>query len=313
MYNEVVKTRFINQYTDNLGARTAHVYMFNQFEKFEKEWGADLCTRDKETLQVAIDRLAGFRMKSNVPKLAVLREYVKWCIANGIPGACDGMLKIKEVGLTKIRLRTVASPAHLQQYMDKLLAPAEDKTTDCIYRCYLWLAYCGADEEDILNVKCSDVDLSEMVVRCGDDDIPLYRESFSAFRTCATSEHFAHGTPGTPGYRLVSRIKGDQLLRGVRTMVDSYKLSIQMSRKSAEKFGKDGMRISFKRARISGIFYRMYERERIGVPVDFSDVVDHDMEGKEYKTDTSSFNSIRNKQIRNYEEDYARWKMAYSI
>lgn len=312
MYNDELKRRFINQYTKSDAMASNCVYLFNHFEKYELEWGADLCTQSTEKLQTAIDNLFGLRKQSSWARITILREYVKWCISEDIAGVCDGMLHIKDVGLNKVRMLSVASPAHLQQYLDKLFAPIEDKTTDCIYRCYLWLAYCGMPEDHVLNVTCGDVNFDNMSVRYYDDEIPLYREAFSVFRVCATTDYFNHGTPGNPGYRQVSRVPGNELMRGVRTMPDVSAMKVKLAKRASDKFGKDGMRISFERARLSGIFYRMYENERIGVPVDFSGVVADESQDKVYKNGTGSRGAVINRKIKAYEEDYARWKAAFS-
>lgn len=97
MYNEATKTRFIREYTGSLNTASVAETVFNALEKYEQGWGADLCTKGCEELQPVIDEIVGLRSKSKWMTLTILKEYVKWCIAMKIPGACDGMLKIQSV------------------------------------------------------------------------------------------------------------------------------------------------------------------------------------------------------------------------
>ena len=184
MYNESLKTKFVQGYTKSISTAKVCQTIFNATEKYEIKWGADICTQKAEALQPAIDELVGFRVRSKWIRLIILKDYVKWCIAMGVPGACDGMLGINAIGLEKIKQQTVASPAHLENYLNAICEPIDRKTTDNIYRCYYWLAYAGVKEDDILKVKCSDVDFSKMVIKYGDTEVPMYREAVPAFKNC---------------------------------------------------------------------------------------------------------------------------------
>ena len=93
MYNEELKTRFIRDYTGSLNTANVATTIFNAFEKYEQEWNADLCTKSAEELQPAVDEVVGLRTKSKWMTLIILKEYVKWCIAMQVPGACDGMTR----------------------------------------------------------------------------------------------------------------------------------------------------------------------------------------------------------------------------
>ena len=116
MYNEELKIKFIREYTNSVNTAEVCHTIFNSFESYELEWGADLCTREADELQPVVDSLVGLRARSKWMRLIVLKDYVKWCIGMKVPGACDGMLKIETVGLDKVKHQTVASPLHLQRY-----------------------------------------------------------------------------------------------------------------------------------------------------------------------------------------------------
>ena len=91
MYNEDLKKRFVRDYTGSLNTANVAATVFNAVEKYETEWNADLCTRSTEELQPVIDEIVGLRSRSKWMTLTILKEYVKWCIAMKVPGACDGI------------------------------------------------------------------------------------------------------------------------------------------------------------------------------------------------------------------------------
>lgn len=317
MYNEELKTKFVREYTDNVNTAEFCAAIFKSFEKYEQEWGADLCTRSTDELQPLVDNLVGFRARSKWMNLIILKDYVRWCIGMKIPGACDGMLSIETVGLEKVKHQTVASPFHLQIYLDSICEPESEETTDNIYRCFYWLAYGGVAEEDILNIKCSDVDLTSMVVHYKGTEVPIYREALPAFKNCSKLTQFIYKHPNYDKLVYRDRAYGDTLVRGIRGLPSLKAMRVELSRRSKAKMdeGKTDLKLSYFRVWISGLFYRMYERERAGIPVDFSAAATQFMEGKTYKLDSgrNTLEAKKRQLTRDYREDYERWKLAFAI
>ena len=317
MYNEELKTKFVRGYTNSISTAEVCQTIFNAFKQYEVEWGADLCTRSTEELQPVVDGLVGLRARSKWMRLIILKDYVKWCIGMKVPGACDGMLKIETVGLEKVKHQTVASPLHLQRYLDSICEPESEETTDNIYRCFYWLAYGGVAEEDILSIKCSDVDLNNMVVRYNDTEVPIYREALPAFKNCVKLTQFVYKHPNYDKLVYKDRADGDTLVRGIRSAPSIKAMRVELSRRSKAKMdeGKTDLKLSYFRVWISGLFYRMYERERAGIPVDFSAAAAQFMEGKTYKLDRGrNTPEAKKRQLtRDYLEDYERWKLAFAI
>lgn len=105
-------------------------------------------------------------------------------------------------------------------------------------------------------------------------------------------------------------------MRGIKSTTKIMSIRSVLSHRSSEalKSQKTELQLSFYRIWLSGLFYRMYERERAGVPVDFSDAAVNFMNGKTYAL--SGREKIEHKQNRierEYMEDYQRWKLAFSI
>lgn len=317
MYNEEIKIKFIRGYTDSINTAKVCTTIFNVFETYEQEWQSDLCTKSAEELQPIIDKVVGLRVRSKWMRLIILKDYVKWCIGMKVPGACDGMLKIETVGLDKIKQQMIASPLQLQMYLNDICDPETEETVDNIYRCFYWLAYGGVEEEDIFTIKCGDVDLANMIVRYRDTEVPIYREALPAFRNCMNLTQFAFKHPNYEKLAYKDRAAGDTLIRGITSQPSLKAMRVTLSRRSKQKVEEGGtaLKMSYFRVWISGLFYRMYERERVGIKVDFNDAAIQFMKGKAYKLDKSrnTLDAKRRQLARDYLEDYERWKLAFKI
>lgn len=319
MYNEELKTRFIQEYTQSLSRAEACQQAFNAMEPYEEQWGADFCTRSAAELEPVIEQLVGFRVRSRWQRIIIFQKYVKWCIANRVNGACDGMLHIENIGLSKVRAQMVANPLQLQKYLDVICEPESEQTTDNIYRCFYWMSYSGMEEEAILRVKCSDVDFDNMVIHLDGQEFEIYRQAIPAFKNAATLTEFVYKHPNYPPDKKVirNRAPGDTLIRGIRSTTSALALRVELSRRS-KKFIEDGStdkQLSHYRVWLSGLFYRMHQRELAGIPVDFSGEASRFMEGKTYKLDTGRNTPEAKKRavVNDYVQDYERWKAAFQM
>lgn len=316
MYNEEQKARFIRDYTGSLNTASVAETIFNAFEKYEIGWGADLCTRSTEELQPVIDEVVGLRSRSKWMTLTILKEYVKWCILMKIPGVCDGMLHIEGIGLDKIKHQMVSSPLHLQKYLDEVFDVESEETIDNIYRCYFWMAYGGIDEEDTILIRNDDVDFSQMIIRYKSVSVPIYREAIPAFHNAVTLTSFKYKHPNYSKSIRRNRVLGDTVMRGIKATTKTFTMRTTISKRNikAVEDGITDLQLSFYRVRMSGLFYRVYEMERAGVPASFSDAALRVMEGKNYSLyGREKLQHKQNKIERDYLEDYQRWKLAFSI
>lgn len=316
MYNEEIKSKFIKDYTGSLNTANVATTIFNSFERHEMMWGADLCTRSKEELQPVVDEIVGLRSKSKWMTLTILKEYVKWCIAMKVPGACDGMLHIEAIGLDKIKHQMVASPLHLQRYLDEIFDPEAEETIDNIYRCYFWMAYGGVDEEDTILVRNGDVDLHQMIIHYKDTSVPIYREALPAFNNALSLTSFLYKHPNYSKPIRRDRVLGDTVMRGIKATTKTFTMRTTLSKRNIKAIedGLTDLQLSFYRVRMSGLFYRVYELERAGVPASFSEAALRVMDGKTYSLyGREKLQHKQNKIERDYMEDYQRWKLAFSI
>lgn len=316
MYNQEQKTRFIKDYTGSLNTANVAETIFNAFERYEIAWSADLCTRSAEELQPVVDEITGLRSRSKWMTLTILKEYVKWCLLMKVPDACDGMLHIEGIGLDKVKHQMVSSPFHLQRYLDDVFDAESEETIDNIYRCYFWMAYGGIDEEDTILVKKEDVDFPNMIIRYKDTNIPIYREAIPAFHNAVSLTSFLYKHPNYSKSIRRDRVPGDTIMRGIKATTKTFTMRTTLSKRNikAVEDGITDLQLSFYRVRMSGLFYRVYEMERAGLPASFSDAALRVMEGKTYALHgREKIHHKQNKIERDYMEDYQRWKLAFSI
>lgn len=317
MYNARQKTSFLKSYTQSISTARVATTVFNAFEPYETAWGADLSTRSKEELQPVLEKVLGLRTSSQGMSLTILREYVKWCLLTKTPDACDAMLHTEVLGLSKIRRQMVSSPLHLQKSLDEVFESENENTIDITYRCYYWMAFAGIYESDTLSVKNSDINFTEMEINYRDTHVPIYREALPTFRKAVELQSFIYIHPNYNNKIWRNRIPGDTIMRGVRAETRILAIRAVTSRTFAAALdsGKTTHQLSFRRAWMSGLFYRMYERERAGLPVDFTEAAvefaDHgDLLNRSRSISRNTF--IANKK-KEYMEDYQRWKIAFSI
>lgn len=315
MYNQEQKTKFIRSYTESIKTAQVAERLFNATEPFEESAGKDICTFSPEELQPVADEVFAMRSGSKWLPIAILQEYAKWCIAGAVPNAQDNIRKVNLLGLDKIKNGMVSGPAHLQKFLDAVYDPEKEETVDNIYRCFFWMAFCGIEENDIITVKRGDVDFQSMTVTVLDREYPFPREAIPAFRNAATLSTFNYKHPH---YRTIRRDRapGDEILRGIKALQEVHILRANASHTiaMARKAGLVSQALSYERVRLSGLFYRVYEQERAGIPPDFYTVAAQYMEGKEYSMPGSvTLKAIQNNKAKSYMDDYQRWKLAFSV
>ena len=319
MYNEEQKKRFINDVAPE-SIKVIRVYntLFEATEKFEENWDADICTRTKEELSPVLEQITGLRVQSRWLRVGILKKYVNWCKINNIEGVCDDILTMEISGLYKVKTQLVGNPTQLDKYLDEIFEPVDDETVDIIYRCYFWLAYAGMQEADMMEVKCSDVNLSKMKVTYKGSEYEIYKEAYNAFKKCLELNMFTIKHPNYTKKAYIDRAGGDLLLRGVKGNVSVYSIRSRISRATKQKIesGETKVRLTHFRAWISGVFYRVRLLELAGMEPDFSGVVHQKMDGKEYKINPKSHVTLEHKKTRKefeFLEDYQRWKVAFDV
>lgn len=314
MYNEEIKREFIKQYAVSDSTRRFAVVTFNTIGKAEMSLDKDICSMSVDELTEQMGKYLSTKSSGRYAQKAIIKAYCKWCVENGIEGANDNVFKYKDDFSNKIRSQTVKDFKELQEYLDVVFDDEDDASTDCTYRCYLWLAFMGIREEDALSVKTSDVNLKKGFVRVNGNEYRIYNESLLTFKICSTAHAFNYYNQRYRNSTIVrERISGNLLLRGVRGEVNSNLMRSLVYRRSKAALvdGKTEKSLSFMRAFTSGVYTRLYQLERIGVEIDFAGVARDISDSKPGNRESAdaSIDAL----ARHYEEDYNAWKDAYSL
>ena len=304
MYNEERKMRFL---TETRSSTDYGRSIFKRTSEYEEKAGADLCELPLSTLQTLANQNFGARTRAVYSAIAFLRSYVMWCKENGY-NVVDDIYKVQTQMDEKVKRLMVASPKHLQSILDKAFHPLESETVDCVYRCYLWMAFAGMEEADALNVKVNEIDFSSMLIEHGGKSYEIYREAMQAFRMACDATEFVYEHPNYKQRR--SRCPGDYLMRGIR----SDKIKATTIKSVVKKaFKSNGIELTYSNIRLSGMFYRAYETERMGDEVNFDGMIaEHiiKMDSTFHKNYTRS--KVANLIKRDLFDDYACWKAAFT-
>lgn len=320
MYNETLKKHFLSEYTTNASTLKMCLSIFNRTSPFEESWGADICTKCGEELREAIEEVVCSSGDGQLAYLSILRDYAKWCISNSVDGSCDGLINVKVSGVDKIRDSKVGSPRGLQNYLNAICFPESEEMSDNVYRCYLWIAYSGIRPDEALNIKSSEVDLVNMVIRHDGKEFPLYAEAIPAFVNCIKLDSFVYKNSNYKTDRVVrkDRAGGDTIVRSFATKsnnisVNSMRATVSRRITECVESGAINKRLSYHDVWVSGMFYMLFQQDSEGEPFSFNDIVELHMLGKNYKNmnDQSIMKKQKQKIARGYKRDYERWKIAF--
>lgn len=347
MYNESVKRRFLSDYLLGSDGKmkksrsTEHGLrrIFEAMESVEAECDCDFSNLPTTDMQRAFDTACGNRYVSAENAYYLLKIYIRWCQLHGIgSGEAFGNLALGSV--EKARDTWVASPSHLKSILDLVFPEPDRNSIEYIYRATLWIAFIGFAEEEAAMVKATEIDLERMEIVSNFYKSPLriFGEARADLYYAKTLTEFIepHGKHGVAKQRAL----GEELLRGKvtqKTMQEYLETTVrQLTNKAFKKagdlreaastpaekqrFANVSLALSYKRIYESGIFYRAYERERIGFDplVDFRAKVALDVsrkvQNKEYTINAKrSEAKVRNRGVEVIENDYILWKCAFTV
>lgn len=306
MYNHEQKSAFITQYTAVQSVRRTCVSLFNAIAPYEESAGKDVCCMDVADLGVVVQQLVGLRSGTNW-NISILRRYLSWCVENQISGARYLIDQIKLVNVEHMMLRTVTGPRQLQIFLNALFKPESEQEIDNLYRAYFWLAYAGMPYDDYLSTTIDQVDLKSMSIEYKHRLLPIYREALPCFVNCVELPYFKRMNPKAHRIANYGRYESDLLFRGIKTNPTHSTISraVKSARKDAIDSGRTSKELNYTGVFYSGIFYRMYEDEVAGLPIDAPAVANLIMNDKEYSNNRQERNRIASELRR----DYAVWKL----
>ncbi|MDB7829199.1 hypothetical protein [Intestinimonas butyriciproducens] len=306
MYNEERKKKFLEDRKKNSAFGRS---IFKATEQVEEQYGMDLALLPSEALQSVVNERLGIRTRSVGTAITFIKSYYTWCKENGfdVGNGIDGLSIQNE---EKIRNTMVSSPKHLDILLNSVFDPVQEETMDCIYRCFLWMAFSGMEDADAMEVKVDEIDFDDMLIRHNNGEYELYKESIAAFRKACSLTEFVYVNPKYSKKVTRNRFPGEYLMRGIR----SEKISLMTMRGIiGTHFRNNGLKISYNRIYLSGVFYRAYEMERAGFTPDFSVLAAERVE----RIDRNYSENYSKKKVttaieQDFIDDYSSWKQAFA-
>ena len=239
-----------------------------------------------------------------------------------------------EKRLKVIKRKTVSSPVHLKAVLDECFEKPERGTTDVLPRAFCWFAFMGIREKDALLIKQGDIDFLKRTVTVGNKTFSIYSEGFEEIYVAANAK--------TLIIQHVDKKDGEKSLRKdeVRERRDPDRVLSLTDRKASSRYSytrngeevtaleKDAIilrnslwkksndiKLTYSGIASSGLFYRTYELERIGIEPDFYEYASEKvLEAVEDGTHSGKFIPTRTYQIRKQcKTDYELWKRVYSV
>lgn len=300
MYNVSLKEAFLAQRGKKPTTEKTERTILESLSELEEKLDCDICTWDFDRAQDAVNQISRLRKGSLSRQLLVLQEYVQWCIDNDVPDACDGMLKVEGANFDQMRKKMVSGPGDLQKCLNEVFSPESTEDITSVYRCYFWCGFAGMDEKEVFELTARNLDFANHLIRVGDRTYLLYEEAVPAFRNAVLLTDFH-----TSDERVLSsrkpRSDGVCIMRGTTGVPKITTFRAMMSR----AFRKEDVReLTYKRVKLSGLFYAARVAELQGVSPSFTTET------------TEKSGEVRRKAgvtARELLSDYHRWKSAFRL
>ncbi len=330
MYNEQVKLAFIEKYTTSEQTKKLLRYIFDGTQDVEEKCGMDFYTMNVEQAQEAFNHVSGTRVNGASSILVILKSYIRWCVANGYP-ASQAVQELRINVYDKLRDSYVASPQHLKRALDEAFPKPEKNEIEYIYRSFLWLGFMGLQASEAIQVTADYLNFDTLHLRFPgrEDSYPIYPEAIPDLKKAIELKNFEEPR-GKDGVKK-TRAAGKEILRGKvskRTLEEVVELTFRPTISRAFKAALDqyesqgikvpvdlSLRLSFKHVYMSGIFYRTYEQERMGIPPRFDAIVLQERRNaKKEQVFTRNYTERKylNTLIGNMEQDYNNWKSVFT-
>lgn len=305
------------EFLGTIRSSSAHKDMVSVFKwasEFEHKYEKDLCAFNLNEAQEFADKKLPSASASKVTYIYLLRRYCKWCVGNGVENANYSFREIRLPSVEQYKRKYVASPAHLQRYLDAIFETESLHTIDNTRRGFLWLAFMGVRSRDAaIAIRTRDVDFESMRVSSQFGSHKIYTDAVPALRNCQKLSAFNH-IHGSNYETVMDRENSDLLLRGTaraKLNVDSMRSSIS-KKTAAAKSSNDLPEITFTSLYKSGLFYRMYEEETAGWQINFDKVAKQDkLRYNPNGTEAVQLDDVEARDARQLEQDYICWKMAF--
>lgn len=175
MYNSGQKQSFLNTITND-NSYKSYQKVFKAVEDMEKKFGKDISEMNVDEVLIVLDLKTGTRRTTISQYMSLLRTYVDWCIQNGKVSGENNFEKIDLNEIDKSRLyrsKYIKNPEEFESMVNLVFAHDFDfnDTVDNPKELCVRLCYEGMEEEEIVNLKKTDIDYENGIIHS-----PLYED-----------------------------------------------------------------------------------------------------------------------------------------
>lgn len=275
MYNEEWKNKFIESSGYKESTKDSIRFTLEKAGKYEKEFDTDMSSMSDEQLGYVIDNIYGVSKSSFKSIKAYINSYIEWCIKNVDCARDSGTSSLSpgKSAFAKFKTQMVMSPKHLQSILDCVFDPEEMGTYDNLYRLYFWCAFSGIPEKDLPNLTGKNFSLETQTIIYDGKEHIIYRESIPSIKNSINLSEFVYYHPNYTKPITRARVDEDSVFRGIKNGLNLSTFKPMVSKRVTESINdkRNTVRLSYAKIQKSGMFYRVYEDELIGIPPSFAD------------------------------------------
>lgn len=315
MFNKDQKVCFIIQTTKSSNVAVKIENIFNRIEHLEESYNKDVCAMTADEFAEVLKFICGVTHSTGERMLAFLRDYIKWCVEVKAPDVNSDLLSVDYDQEDNVRKGMYKSPAHLHETLEKIFYPVDLQSMHNIYRGYIWLAYMGLHPQEIETIEKTSVDFSRNIVVSETGARYIYMEAIPTFLSCVhqTDFRYDNNIKARGGTYFRERPTSPLLLSRLKLGVNCKEIANSMAAVLRSKKATSSFR--FDRLHLSGVFYRMYQREvEDGLPVDFRLFAEEEVRIKRmYQRGITEDYAVISKTACLYKQDYNNWKAAFNL
>lgn len=333
MYNQKVKTEFYEHLISIDKTTDALDRLFSRTSEFEENFGKDVGSFTKSEFGEVLNSFTGtlYSVNSIYKLKSKLKTYVTWYAENVLQDTdsidalelaiADSKRNKDSIEWSAIKTSLFASPVEFEKYIheifpNKYVGPIENADyIDCVEIVILWLMYIGIQNDEIFQIKDSDVDLSAWKIHLPAGrtiDIPEYCrrdiEKYVGVEVYIRSRRNA-GSMENDVITKLNKCRCDTFIKRQKPNDENTKTHFYVKFcKFSKLHAEDNNITSWPTTRdiiLSGAFYRIYESELKGIAPDTSECALL-MSRKDDKTT----NIVFNLQMR-YMAQYKNWRSVY--
>lgn len=313
MYRSEQKIKFIKQYTLSANTATRCEALFERIAPIEQSITKDVSEMTESEFSVVLSEVCGVTRSTEERMTLFLRDYIKWCVDTDVSNANPKLLEVVHDPSYNIREGLYKNPAHLQKALNSVFLPVEEHTVHNVYRAYIWSLYIGLQQPELETIEKTAVDFERSIVLSESGAYSIYMEAIPSYLSCVNQTRFRyiHNLHGT--FYFKDRADSKLLLSRTSAVVKCQELinsigALCRAQECSYSFRAD-------RLRLSGIFYRMYQREtEDGFPVDFHLFAEQDVRAKRLRrNETEVGYAAINKAACLLKQNYTNWKIAFGL